>query len=763
MKTNLICRKGTKTRKFTSLLLIFFSLFSIFSYSQEQPKDSTKVGQLDEVLVKPTRVNDKSPFAFSTVTKEKLEVTNLGQDLPVLLEQLTSVVTTSDAGAGVGYTGIRVRGSDATRVNVTINGIPYNDAVSQGTFFVDLPDFASSLEDVQLQRGVGTSTNGSGAFGASLNLKTLKASPESFASISNSFGSFGTRKHNIIVSSGIKNGFYATGKLSKIASDGYIDRASSDLKSFFGETGFINKKTSIKALVFGGKEITYQSWYGTPEAVVKNDVDGIKAFIERNYVKGKDAENLLNSGPTYNKYLYENQVDNFEQNHYQLHISHQFNDSFSANISGNLTTGKGFYEELKENDKLKKYLPENADASKKADVVRRKWVNSDFSAIVYSLNYKKEKLNLFLGGGFNKYDGIQFGEVIANNFKLNLPLKFQYYQSNTVKEDYNTYLKGDYEITKKLLAFGDIQFRNVNFKSNGLTSDLNGIKVDKKFAFFNPKTGLTFLLNDKNTIYTSISVGNREPNGDDLIKNRIEPIAEELIDYELGYRFKAPKYYASANLYYMHYNNQLVLTGEIDDVGDPIRQNVAKSYRAGIELEAGLKISNQLRLDGNVTFSKNKIQEFNYLVYDTQFDPSTFEDVVYEPITNQYKDTDIAFSPNIVASGTVTFSPIKNLDFGFVTKYVDKQYLDNTSSKSKSMPSYVINNLTATFKLKPKWIKELGFNLLINNIFDKKYVSNGYTYSYFYRPVGSNDSAITENFYYPQAGVNFLAGMTLKF
>ncbi len=738
-------------------------MITFLSYSQEQPKDSTKVGQLDEVLVRPTRVNNKSPFAFSTVTKEKLEVTNLGQDLPVLLEQLPSVVTTSDAGAGVGYTGIRVRGSDATRVNVTINGIPYNDAVSQGTFFVDLPDFASSLEDVQLQRGVGTSTNGSGAFGASLNLKTLKASPASFASISNSFGSFGTRKHNIIVSSGLKNGFYATAKLSKIASDGYIDRASSDLKSFFGETGFINNKTSIKALVFGGKEITYQSWYGTPEAVVKNDVDGIKAFIERNYVEEKDAENLLNSGRTYNKYLYENQVDNFEQNHYQLHVSHQFNDYFSANISGNLTTGKGFYEELKENDKLKKYLPENADASKKADVVRRKWVNSDFSAVVYSLNYKKDKLNLFLGGGFNKYDGIQFGEVIANNFKLDLPLKFQYYQSNTIKEDYNTYLKGEYEITKRLLAFGDIQFRNVNFKSNGLTSDLNGIKVDKNFAFFNPKAGLTFLLNDKNTIYTSISVGNREPNGDDLIKNRIEPIAEELIDYELGYRFKAPKYYASANLYYMHYNNQLVLTGEIDDVGDPIRQNVAKSYRAGIELEAGLKIFNQLRLDGNVTFSKNKIQEFNYLVYDTQFDPSTYEDVVYEPITTQYKDTDIAFSPNIVASGTVTFSPIKNLDFGFVTKYVDKQYLDNTSTKSKSMPSYMINNLTAIFKLKPKWIKELAFNLLINNIFDKKYVSNGYTYSYFYRPVGSNDSAITENFYYPQAGVNFLAGMTLKF
>jgi iron complex outermembrane recepter protein len=750
------CRKGSKTQRLVSINLtsIFFSLFSIFSFSQNKPQDSTNVNQLNEVLVKSTRVNDKSPFAFTTVKKEKLETTNLGQDLPVLLDQLPSVVTTSDAGAGVGYTGIRVRGSDATRVNVTINGIPYNDAESQSTYFVDLPDFASSLEDVQLQRGVGTSTNGSGAFGAS---------SESFSSISNSIGSFETRKHNLILSTGIKNGFYATGKLSKIASDGYIDRASSDLKSFFAETGFINSKTAIKAIVFGGKEITYQSWYGTPESVVNNDIGGIKAFIERNYIEGKDADNLLNSGRTYNKYLYENQVDNYEQNHYQLHVSHQFIDCFSGTISGNYTTGKGYYEELKEQDKLKKYLPEDPNASQKGDVVRRKWANSNFLALVYSLNYKKEKLGLYLGGGFNKYDGTHFGEVISNTFKLDLPLKFQYYQSNIVKEDYNTYLKGEYEITKKVVAFGDIQFRNVNFKSSGLTSDLNGIKVDKKFLFFNPKAGFTYLLNDKNTIYTSVSVGNREPNGDDLTKNRIEPVAEQLIDYELGYRLKAKKYYASANLYYMHYNNQLVLTGEIDDVGDPIRQNVAKSYRAGIELEAGLKVCNQLRVDVNVTFSENKIQNLNYLVYDTQYDPNTYDTVVYEPISTAYKNTDISFSPNVVASGTVTFSPIKNLDFGFVTKYVDKQYLDNTSTNSKSMPAYLINNLTASFKLKPKWIKELNFNLLINNLLNKKYVSNGYTYSYFYRPLGSLDNAITENFYYPQAGVNFLTGLTLKF
>ncbi|WP_310557430.1 TonB-dependent receptor domain-containing protein [Flavobacterium sp.] len=743
---------------------IIFSLFSIFSFSQEIEKDSSKTNSLQEVLLISTRVKDKAPFAFSTITKKQIESTNLGQDLPILLDQMPSVVTTSDAGAGVGYTGIRVRGSDATRVNVTINGIPYNDAESQATFFVDIPDFISSVEDIQLQRGVGTSTNGSGAFGASLNLKTLKPSTNGYATTSNSVGSFGTRKHNISLGSGIKNGFYAEGRLSKIASDGYIDRASSNLEGYYIEAGFIKDKTAVKAILFGGKEITYQSWYGTPEAVVNGDIDGIKAFIERNYSSDAEARNLLNSGRTYNFYTYGNQVDNYEQNHYQLHFSHQFNENLSGNISGNITPGKGYYEEFKPNDTFKKYFPNSPNGEDKSDVIRRKWAKSDFYALVYSLNYNKDKWSFNIGGGYNKYDGLRFGEILWNNFPTSLPFETKYYESSLLKEDLNIYAKAEYNITSKLIAFADVQFRDVYYKSSGVTSDVKPINnIDKKYSFFNPKAGLTYLLNVKNHIYGSIAVGNREPNGDDLTKNPKTPKREQLVDYELGYKLKTKNYFATANLYYMHYNSQLVLTGALDDVGNGVRQNVPKSYRAGIELQAAYQITKYFKIEANATFSQNKIKSFDYLVYDTQYDPITFDAVSYAPVVTEYKNTDIAFSPNTIVANTLTLTPIENLSLGFISKYVGKQYLDNTSTESKSMKAYFINNFNASFKLKPKWISEIAFNLLVNNLFDKKYVSNGYTYSYYYRPVGSSDNAITENFYYPQAGINFLTGITLKF
>ncbi|AEH01091.1 TonB-dependent receptor [Lacinutrix sp. 5H-3-7-4] len=731
--------------------------------AQEIKQDTTKVEALSEVLLSSTRAKDKTPLAFTNIKKEELESLNLGQDLPILLDQLPSVVTTSDAGAGVGYTGIRVRGSDATRVNVTINGIPYNDAESQGTFWVNMPDFVSSVEDIQLQRGVGTSANGSGAFGASLNLKTLNPSQTGYASTTNAVGSYGTRKHNISFGSGLNNNFYAEGRLSKIKSDGYIDRASSDLSSYYTEAGFLNENTSIKAIVFGGKEITYQSWYGTPEAVVNNDREGIQAFIDRNFPSDAEAENLLNSGRTYNFYTYDNQVDNYEQTHYQLHVSHRFNQNFSANLSGNFTRGKGFFEQFKDNEELGDYFPENPNAAEEGDVVRRRWLDNKFTAIVYSLNYKKNKLNLYLGGGFNSYNGDHFGELIWDSFATEVPIRSEYYFSVGEKRDFSTYIKGEYDINSNLFAFVDVQYRKVNYKSFGTSSDLLNIDVDKDYDFFNPKLGLTYKINNFNSVYGSFAVANREPNRDDLTKNPITPKAERLNDFEFGYRLKKPNYYATANLYYMNYKDQLVLTGDLDDVGDPIRQNVAESFRAGIELQAGYKFSNKLRIDANATFSKNEIKEFNYVVFDTQYDPNTFDTVSYEPIVTNLTNTDISFSPNVIAGGTLTYSPIKNLNLGFISKYVGKQFLDNTSSDSKSIDSYFVNNFNASFKLQPEWIKEISFNLLVNNVFNSEYVSNGYTYSYFYRPENSNDDAVTENFYYPQAKRNFLLGMTLKF
>lgn len=739
-------------------------LQSGLGFSQEIKQDSTKTNALEEVIVTSTRVNEKSPFAFTNLKKETLSSTNLGQDLPVLLDQLPSVVTTSDAGAGVGYTGLRVRGSDATRVNVTVNGIPYNDAESHGSYFVDLPDFTSSVEDIQLQRGAGTSTNGTGAFGASLNLRTLKPSDQGYATIANSVGSFGTLKHTLNIGSGIKNGFYAEGRLSKISSNGYIDRATSDLKSFYTEAGYIGTKTTLKALAFGGKEITYQSWYGTPEAIVYGNKNDIQAFIDRNGYSMSPAEidNVLNAKRTFNYYLYENQVDNYAQNHYQFHVAHEFSKFLTANISLNYTKGKGYYEEFKYQTKLSKYYPDSPNGSDQGDVIRRKWLDNNFYALVYSLNYKKDNLNLSLGGGYNIYKGNHFGEIIWNSFPTVIAHDAEYYRSKGNKEDYSVFGKAEYMVSPKLLLYGDLQVRGVDYSATGITSDVRKVDVHKQYTFFNPKTGLSFSLNDNHLVYASISVANKEPNRTDLTKNPISPVSEQLLDYELGYKFKHEKYAANVNFYYMHYNNQLVLTGALDDVGDAIRQNVSKSYRAGIEIQGSAKIAKQWKLDVNTTLSQNKIKQFDYVVFDTQYDPITYAET-YNQVITTYKKSDISFSPKITGGATLQFLPLKNLNLSVLSKYVGKQFLDNTSSNDRMMKDYWTNNFSATFKITPKWIKEIDFNLLVNNFLNRKYVSNGYTYSYYYRPQGSSDNPVTENFYYPQAGINFITGVTLKF
>jgi iron complex outermembrane receptor protein len=749
-------------KKSVLLFALLLSASLVIAQQSQVKIDSTKTQTLDEILLLSTRVKFNAPFAFTNIKKDALESINLGQDLPILLDQLPSVVTTSDAGSGVGYTGIRVRGSDATRVNVTINGIPYNDSESQGTFWVNMPDFVSSVEDIQLQRGVGTSTNGSGAFGASLNLKTLNPSSQGYANSTHTIGSYGTRKHNISIGSGIKNNFYAEVRLSNIQSDGYIDRARSDLNSYYAETGFLNEKTAVKAIVFGGKEITYQSWYGAPEAVVNNSAAEIQEFIDRNYSSNEEAANLLNSGRTYNFYTYDNEVDNYEQTHYQLHASHQINSNLSANISGNFTKGQGYFEQYKDDETIDEYFPDSTGLNQDGDVIRRRWLDNDFYAFVYSLNYNKENLSLFLGGGYTSYNGDHYGEVIWNSFASAPALGDRYYFSYGEKQDFNTYLKAEYTINAALFAFVDLQLRTVNYESVGVSSDLLAINVKDDFKFFNPKLGFTYILDNYNSIYGSYAVANREPNRDDLTKNPVTPTSEQLHDFEFGYKLRTDAYYATFNLYYMNYKDQLVLTGELDDVGDPIRQNVADSYRAGIEIQAGYKFSSQFRIDANATFSQNKIQAFDYVVYDTQHN-NTFETVSYNPVTTTYENTDISFSPSTIIGSTLTYSPIKNVAVALISKYVGKQYLDNTSADSKSIEAYFVNNLNLSYKIQPKWLKELSFNVLVNNLMDVEYVSNGYTYSYFYRPENSTNLATTENFYYPQATRNLLVGVTLKF
>ena len=731
--TKLLSYKGSKVQKRNrtkSIFIILFSIFySLFSFAQEQ--DSTKVNQLDDVLVSAVRVTTKTPVSFSNLNKKEIKSRNLGQDIPILMNYLPSVVTTSDAGNGFGYTGIRVRGSDATRVNVTINGIPYNDAESQGTFWVNMPDFASSVESLQLQRGVGTSTNGSSAFGASLNMLTDNYALKANAEISSSFGSFNSNKNTIKFSTGLLNDhFELAGRLSTLKSDGYIDRASSDLKSYFLQGTYVGKTTLIKALVFGGTEKTYQSWNGI-DAETLND-------NRRFNSAGKFTDELGNTR------FYDNETDNYQQDHYQLHWSESWSDSWSSNFALHYTKGKGYYENYKEDAKMSDYNLQPVGTITTTDLVRQKWLDNDFYGTTFSVKYKNEKLDVILGGGWNKYEGDHFGTVTWARYTSQSELGDRYYDDFSTKTDGNIFAKANYQLTDKLSFYGDLQFRNVTYKANSWETGL----VDDNFDFFNPKTGLNYELNEKNTFYFSYARANREPNRTDYEGGNVKP--EKLNDFELGWRFKTEKTQLNANIYYMAYKDQLVLTGELNDVGSPMRANSGDSYRLGIEIDATIQLSEKWFLQPNITLSQNKNKDFYFK---------------RDGILQNLGKTNIAFSPEIITGNRLTFMPIKELQLSLLSKYVGEQFMGNIDSELSKLDSYFVNDLNVSYEFKPKTIfKSIMLSALINNIFNLKYESNGFFYTY--DDDYSNPPAITtiEGVgYYPQAGTNFLAGLTLKF
>ena len=716
--------------------LYSISLISFYNYAQNVPQDSTKVNQLDEVMVKAVRANDKTPIPFSNLSKKELRERNLGQDIPMLLNFLPSVVTTSDAGNGFGYTGIRVRGSDASRVNVTVNGIPYNDSESQGTFWVNMPDFVSSVENVQLQRGVGTSTNGAGAFGASLNLLTDAVNQESSGEISNSFGSFNSRKHTVKFGTGLMNdNFEIAGRLSALKSDGYIDRAFSDLKSYFLQGTYLKNNTLIKALVFGGTERTYQSWNGI------EDLDKLKN--DRTY--NTSGEYIDDNGELK---FYDNETDNYKQDHYQLHWNQRWSDAWSTNFALHYTKGLGYYENYKQMRKLVEYGIEpqiiNGVTIKKSDLIRRKWLDNDFYGTTFSLNYKKEKVDFVVGGGFNRYEGKHSGNVLWTRSVVLPEYNFEFYNDFSTKNDFNVFAKLNYELTAKWNLFGDLQYRNVSYKANGNDTGL----VDDRFNFFNPKAGITFTVNDKNNIYFSYARANREPNRTDYEGNNPKP--EKMNDFELGWRYNSAKAKININGYLMKYQDQLVLTGGLNDVGSPLRINIDRSYRVGVELDAALYLSDKWILCPNATISSSKNQDF------------VFErDGVFENLGN----TDISFSPNVIVANAVTFLPMKNMQISLLSKYVGEQYMGNIDSKNSKLKSYAVNDLSISYELKPKSVfKSILITGLVNNIFDYKYESNGYFYTFDddYTNPGSIKT-IEGAGYYPQAGINFLAGLTLLF
>ena len=698
-------------RKVYFLFSIFYFLFSISVFSQVS--DSTKVNQLDEVLVSAIRVNKNTPVTFSDVNKKEIASRNLGQDIPMLLNFLPSVVTTSDAGNGFGYTGIRVRGSDATRVNITINGIPYNDSESHGTYWVNMPDFASSVESLQLQRGVGTSTNGAGAFGASLNMLTDSYSKTATGEIANSFGSFNSHKHTVKFSSGLMNDhFELAGRLSVIQSDGYIDRASSNLKSYFLQGTYVGKTTLIKALVFGGTEKTYQSWNGIDSETLAND----RTFNSAGIFTDEFG----------NTRFYDNETDNYQQDHYQLHWNEKLSQKWSTNLAFHYTKGKGYYENYKEDADFLDYGLTPVGTETATDLIRQKWLDNDFYGTTFSLNYKNEHFDFILGGGWNKYEGDHFGKVIWSRFASTSELGDRYYNDYGDKTDGNIFAKANYQITKKISLFGDLQFRSVNYKANGVQANL----VDDTFTFFNPKAGLNYVFNRKNTLYFSFARANREPNRTDYESGNSKP--EKLNDFELGWRFSSDKVKINANLYYMTYKDQLILTGNLDDVGNPIRSNSEKSYRLGFEVEATIAISKKITIRPNFTLSDNKNVDLN--VSGTNFG-----------------NKEIAYSPSVIAGNVFVYQPIEMLQISLLSKYVGEQFMNNIELPDAQLPDYFVNDLNVSFEIHPKKVfKSIVFSGLVNNFLNKKYVSNGYMYDIY-------------PYYYPQAGIHFLLGLNLKF
>jgi len=701
---------------------------------------------LDEVSVNALRANDKTPMAFTNISKSEIKKSNLGQDLTYLISLTPSVVTTSDAGAGIGYTGLRIRGTDPSRINVTINGIPVNDSESQGVWWVNMPDFASSLDNIQIQRGVGTSTNGAAAFGASINLKTLALNKKAYTITNNSIGSFNTLKNNIEFGSGmLNNKFTFDGRLSRISSDGYIDRATSDLKSLYLQGTYFGKKSVLKAIVFSGQERTYQAWNGVP-----------KRYLDTNR--------------TFNSYTYENEVDNYNQTHYQLHYNEQLNIKTNIHLATHYTHGEGYFESEKLNQNLADYGLNNilivSDTISSTDLVRRKWLNNDFGGITYSINHKNDLVNLVDGGANNVYSGQHYGNVIWAQYMSNGLYNHQYYKNIATKYDNNVFIKTNFQASEKTSLFLDLQSRNIEYEFNGSDIDGNIGVQEVKLDFFNPKFGLSHKMNEEQLLYGSFAVANKEPNRSDYIESspNSRPLHETLYDTEIGFKYSTKDFKFNVNAYIMNYDNQLIKTGEINDVGYFTSENVKKSFRRGIEVEGSILLSKKLAWTANMTLSENKIDTF--IQYIDSWDTGGQQETVYT-------ETDLAFSPSIIWTSLLTYNFQDNLSLDFITKYVGEQFIDNSSSEDRKLDDYLVNNLRLSYSFNSKIFNYARLSLQINNLFDEEYVSNAWIYRFVsngYDP-SEDDHYVTKGSdggynmagYFPEATRNYLIGLTLGF
>ena len=694
---------------------------------------------LDEVFVSALRVNAESPITYSNISNEEIENRNLGQDIPSLLNFLPGVVTTSDAGAGIGYTGIRVRGSDASRINVTINGVPYNDSVSHGAFWVNLGDFASSVENLQLQRGVGTSTNGAGAFGGSMNFMTDRYRVNPSAELSASVGSYNTQKTTVKFSTGLINDHWeVAGRLSRIKSDGYIDRGWSNLKSYFLQGTYVNGSTLIKALTFGGKQSVYQAWDG---------IDAETLESNRRYNPAGAYEDVNG-----NIQFYDNHTDNYEQDNFQLLWNQDLGSGWSSNLALHLTLGEGFYESYRAGEDLLEYgidpFEANGELIESSDLVTRKRLDNIFYGTTFSVDYQDEQWDVVIGGGLNHYEGDHFGDIVYTRFAPLQRPQQRYYENIAYKNEYNIYAKATLALNERFSLFGDLQLRGTSYETEGFQEEQTPFIIDDTNTFFNPKGGLTYRVSEAHNLYFSFARAHREPNRDDYENGTPKP--EELNDYELGWRFRSPGVQINTNFYFMDYRNQLVLTGELDHVGAFIRANSGKSYRAGLEIDAAFKLSDKFSIRPNISLSRNRNVDFV---------------AAWDGEPTDFGETEISYSPSVVGANILEYRPTSNLELRFLSKYVGEQFMSNTEAEGSKLDAYFVNdfNVQYTWADAPVF-EEVIFTGLVNNVFNEKYVSNGYFYTY---DVPAETGGGVETFggagYYPQAETNFLLGVTLRF
>lgn len=708
---------------------------------------------LDEVVIQSTRAGKFSGMAYSEMNKDDIAKNNMGKDAPIVLDQMASVVVNSDAGNGVGYTGLRIRGSDGTRINVTINGVPVNDAESQGTFFVNMADLMSSVNSIQVQRGVGASSNGAGAFGASINFQTNQLNEKAYGQVISTAGSYNTLRNTLAFGTGLINDkFTIDARASKITSDGYIDRAKSNLGSLYVSAGYYGKKDVLKFIAFTGKERTYQAWYYVPQDSLYPP-DSLNLRTNRTY---NPAGQYVDSNG--NIQYYSGETDNYQQDNYQLHYTRSLNNKLTFNLTGHYTKGRGYYEEFRQGESLSKYglddvITPKGDTITATDVVRRLWLDNDFVGVLGNFNLKaSNKLNMVFGGGYNDYYGRHFNRLMWTRYASNSMIDHEYMKNTAAKKDMNFYMKFNYNPINNLYLFLDLQERSISYSYLGFSDSVtSGQKQSAMLSFFNPKIGANYNLNSKMSIYASFAVGNKEPNRDDFVNStpKSRPKSESLKDLEMGARYLTNKLSAQVNLFNMDYTNQLVLSGKVNDVGAYTRVNVAKSYRRGVEFEFAYEPLKFLKLSGNLTLSQNKIVEFKEYVDD--YDNGG-------QLLNSYKNTDISFSPNTISSAVITFKLLKGLEIALVNKYVDRQFLDNTAKKERSIKPYNYNDVRINYTYKFKKGTEISAMFTVSNVLNKEYETNGYTYGYYY-----GGKLNTYNYLAPAAPGHFLAGISLKF